>query len=81
MHSEGLRLTRISESMPEAIRQTPFLIGVFALSWWLFPDDVFEDVLEDLELIDSLLLAGSSIVFLIGCLTAYVVALELIPAD
>ena len=67
--------------MPEVIKQIPFLIGVFALSWGLFPDDIFEDVFEDPELIDSLLLAGSFLVFLIGCLTAYVVALELMPID
>ena len=81
MQWRGLRAARIFDSMPEVIRQLPFLIAVFSISWWLCPEDAFADALDELEFMDALLFAGSCIMFLIGCLTSYVLALESIPTD
>jgi hypothetical protein len=67
--------------MQEVVKQLPFLVGVFAISWWLCPDDVFEDAFEDLDLVDTALFAGSFVAFLTGCLASYVVALESMPTD
>jgi hypothetical protein len=65
----------------ELVSQLPFLIAMLAISWWLFPDDVVGEALEELEFVESLLLTGSFIAFLASCLTAWVVALESVPAD
>jgi glycosyltransferase involved in cell wall biosynthesis len=57
---QRLRATWLSESMPGAIKQLSFLIGIIALNWWLNAHDILEDVLEELDLTDTLQLTAST---------------------
>ena len=67
--------------MSEFLRQTPFLIAIFALSLGLFPDEVLGWFDDEFEVSDLFYLVVSAVVFVIGLTTAYIVLIESFRAD